>query len=80
MTLSLIPSVMNELFFSIRRFNGVSRKSNGCSVKYQGRFIKVSRIGSFKGVSRKFQESLNGVLREFQGFSQKSSKDDFRVF
>ena len=53
------------LFLSLKSFNGVSRKSNGCSVKYQGRFIEVSRIGSFKGVSRKFQESFKDVWREF---------------
>ena len=54
----VLSFVMKEFFFSIRRFNGVSGKSNGCSVKYQGRFIKVSWIGSFKGVSRKFQDSF----------------------
>ena len=51
----------------------------GSLMGVQGRFIKVSWIGSVKGVSRKFQESLNGVLREFQFFFQKSSKDDFRA-
>ena len=37
------------------------------SMKYQGCFMQGSWIGSFKGVSRKFQESFKGVLREFQG-------------
>ena len=37
----------------------------GVSIKYQGCFIQVSRKGSFKGISRKFQESLKGVVREF---------------
>ena len=37
------------------------------SMKYQGCFMQVSWIGSFKVVSRKFQESFNDVLREFQG-------------
>ena len=35
------------------------------SMKYQGCFMQVTCIGSFKGVSRKFQESFKGVLREF---------------
>ena len=38
---------------------------NDVSIKYQGCFIHVSRKGSFKGISRKFQESLKGVVREF---------------
>ena len=38
----------------------------GVSMKYQGCFMKVSLVGSFKVVSRKFQE-CKGVLREFQG-------------
>ena len=38
----------------------------GVSMKYQGSFIQVSWIGSFKVFSRKFQE-FKGVLREFQG-------------
>ena len=38
----------------------------GVSIKYQGCFIQVSWIGSFKVVSRNFQE-FKGVLREFQG-------------
>ena len=38
----------------------------GVSIKYQLCFMKVSWIGSFKGVSRKFYESFKGVLREFQ--------------
>ena len=39
----------------------------GVSMKYQGCFMQVSWIGSFKGVSGKFQESFKDVLREFQG-------------
>ena len=35
------------------------------SMKYQGCFMQVSWIGSFNCVSRKLQESFNGVLREF---------------
>ena len=38
----------------------------GVSMKYQGCFMQVSWIGSFKGVSRKFYESFKGFLREFQ--------------
>ena len=38
----------------------------GVSMRYQGCFIQVSWIGSFKKVSRKFQ-AFKGVLREFQG-------------
>ena len=37
----------------------------GVSMKYQGCFMQVSWIGSFNGVSRKFQKSFKGVLREF---------------
>ena len=39
----------------------------GVSIKYKECFMQVSWIGSFKDVSRKFQESFKGVLREFQG-------------
>ena len=35
----------------------------GVTIKYQGCFMQVSWIGSFKVVSRK----CKGVLREFQG-------------
>ena len=38
----------------------------GVSMNYQGSFMQVSWIGSFKVVSRKFQE-FKDVLREFQG-------------
>ena len=61
---------MNEFFFSLRSYNGVSRKSNSVSMKYQGCFIQVSWIGSSKGISRKLQNLQRcfvGVLREFQG-------------
>ena len=37
---------------------GVPKKSQGC-------FMQVSCIGSFKGVSRMFQESFKGVRRAF---------------
>ena len=37
----------------------------GVSMKYQGCFMQVSWIGSFKGVSRKFQVSFKAVLKEF---------------
>ena len=36
----------------------------GVSMKYQGCFMQVSWLGSFKVVSKKFQE-FKGVLREF---------------
>ena len=38
----------------------------GVSMKFQGCFMQVSWIGSFKVVSRKFQESFKGVPKEFQ--------------
>ena len=47
----------------------------GVSIKYQGSFMQVSWIGSFKVVSREFQE-FKGVLREYQI----SSEDDSRKF
>ena len=56
---------MKEFFFSLRSYNGVSRKSNGCLKKYKGCFMQVLWIGSFEGVSRKFKESFKGVLRKF---------------
>ena len=73
MTLSLSPCVrvfvcsfvMKEFFFNLRSYKGISRSLKGVSMKYQGCFIQVSWIGSFKVVSRKFQESFKGVLREF---------------
>ena len=43
-------------------------------MKYQGCFMQVSWIGSFKVVSRKFQESFKGVLREFWGSFKGVSK------
>ena len=54
---------MKEFFFT-KVFHG---NLMGVSMKYQGCFMQVSWIGSFKVVSRKFQESFNDVLREFQG-------------
>ena len=46
------------------------------SMKYQGCFMKVSWIGSFKKISGVFQEYFEGVLRGFQ----RISKDDSRKF
>ena len=43
----------------------------GVSMKYQGCFMEVSWIGSFKGVSRKFHESFKSVLREIKEVSKK---------
>ena len=43
----------------------------GVAMKYQLCFMKVSWIGSFKGVSRKFHESFKSVLRENKGVSKK---------
>ena len=54
---------MKEFFFSLRSYKCVSRKSHGCFNEVSR---QVSRIGSFKVISRKFQE-FKGVLREFQG-------------
>ena len=69
MTLSLSPFVrpfvMKEFFFSLRSYKGVSRSLIGVTMKYQGCFMQVLWLGSFKVVSRKFQESFKGVLREF---------------
>ena len=47
----------------------------GVSMKYQGCFMHVSWIGSFKVVSRKFQGCFEGVSRVFQ-----NSEDDSRKF
>ena len=38
---------------------------NDVSIKYRGCFMQVSQKGCFKGISRKFQVSLKGVVREF---------------
>ena len=48
----------------------------GVSMKYQGCFMQVSWIGSFKGISKKFQESFEEVPKVFQ----RISKDDSRKF
>ena len=40
----------------------------GVSMKYQGCFMQVSCIGSFKKVSGVLQGCFEGVLREFQGY------------
>ena len=69
-------SVMKEFFFSLKSYKGVSRKSNGCSMKYQGCFMQVSWIGGFKKVSTVLQGCFEGALRVFQ----RSSKDDSRKF
>ena len=37
-------------------------------MKYQRFFKQASRIGSFKGVSRKIEECFEGVLRVYQGY------------
>ena len=36
-------------------------------MKYEGCFRQVSWIRSYKGISRKFQDSLKGDVRKFQG-------------
>ena len=46
----------------------------GVSMKYQGCSVQVSWIRSFRGVSRKFQESSKGVLRKFCGSFKEFSK------
>ena len=68
MTLSLSPSVrssvcpfvrplvMKEFFFSIRSYNGVSRKSHGC-------FNEVSGMFHVGFMDRKFQGCLKKVSR-----------------
>ena len=50
----------------------------GVSMKYQRCFMQVTWIGSFKGVSRKFQEYFKGVRREFQGYFKLDPEDDSR--
>ena len=44
------PFVMKEFFFSLRSYNGVQGSLIGVSMKYEGYFMQVSWIGSFKGV------------------------------
>ena len=69
------PLVRHEgVFFSRRSYKDVSRSLMGVSKKYQGCFMQVSWIGSFKVVSRKFQESFKGVVREFSGSFKGVSK------
>ena len=51
----------------------------GVSMKYQGCFMQVSWIGSFKGVSRKFQKLFKGVekyLPIFENFLKISLTSD----
>ena len=54
---------MKEFFFILKSYNGVSRKSNGCFNEISRMFHAIFR--DRKGVSRKFQESFKGVVREF---------------
>ena len=67
------PLVRHQgVFFSLRSYKGVSRSLMCVSMKYQGCFMQVSLIGSFKVVSRKFQGCFEGVSRVFQ-----RSSDDY---
>ena len=48
------------------------------SMKYQGCFMKVAGIESFKVISKKFQEcykGCNGVSREYSGAFERDSKE-----
>ena len=71
MTLSLSPSVMKEFFFSLKSFNGVSRKFQGCFDEvlrmFHASFKEKKFEWRFKKVSGVFQGSLKGVLRELCG-------------
>ena len=83
MTLSLRssvrPLVMKESFFSLRSYEDVSRKSNGCfnevSIMFHESFMDRKFQGCFKKVSGVFQGCLKGVLWElggcFKGVSNK---------
>ena len=42
------------------------RSLKGASMKYEGCFMQVSWIGSYKKVSGVFQGCFDGILREFQ--------------
>ena len=59
---SVRPFVMKEFFFSLRSYNGVSRKSNGCfnevSRMFQASFMDKTLQGCFKKVSGVFQWCL----------------------
>ena len=72
MTLSLSRSVMKEFFFSLRSFNGVSRKSYACfnevSRMFNASFMDKKFQECFKKVSRSLLRLFEGPLREFQGF------------
>ena len=61
-----VLGVCSAFFLVLKCFNRVSRKFKGC----------LNFLGSFKEVSRMFQEILKGVYRKFQG----SSKDNSRKF
>ena len=61
MSLSLSSSVrLKEIFFSLRSYKGVSRKSNGC-------FNEVSRMFHASFMDREFQvcfKKVSGVFQE----------------
>ena len=58
---SVRPFVRHEgVFFSLRSYNSVSRKSNGC-------FNEVSRMFDASFMDRKFQGCLKKVSRVIQG-------------
>jgi len=52
----------------------------GVSMKYQGCFMQVSWIGSFKVVSKKVSRVLQGCFKRVSRVFQKSSEDDSRKF
>ena len=51
---------MKEFFFSLRSYNGVSRKSNGC-------FNEASRIFHASFMDKKFQRCFKKVFGVFLG-------------
>ena len=65
---------MKEFFFSLKSFNGVSRKFQRCFDEVLRMFhasfkVIVSRVfqESFRGLSWKFEGRFEGALRMFQG-------------
>ena len=56
------PFVTKEFFFSLKSFNGVSRKLKGC-LKLKGCFMEILLMfqGSFEGVYNKFLGSFKEV-------------------